>query len=447
MFAVVPRPQATRLHGLSETDGGATRQEVGAEADCPETFHLNPDRTRVVRVVTLGSGSSHSSALPLVQAPRQRIPSAIHLAALADVAFLRSQDWPDSNASGDPVRIADLFSGCGAMSLGVWEACRAVGRRFEVALAVDNSEFAMRTYARNFHGARTRRTDVALLLDAPLGAKPSSTETALINEIGPVDLAVAGPPCQGHSDLNNHSRRDDPKNGLYDRVARFAELVRPKYVIVENVPTVLHDRGKVVEKTARHLRLCGYHLDHAVVEVSRLGVAQRRRRHILVASLERNLDVSNCLARYVRRAPPVSSAIQDLLDIKPIRAFDKPASMSAETLKRIEHLFRFNLYDLPDSLRPSCHRLKEHTYRSVYGRVFWDQPAQTVTSGFTCMGQGRFVHPKRRRTLTPHDAARLQFLPDFFSFDDDLPRTALCEMIANAVPPKLTYLLALELLR
>jgi DNA (cytosine-5)-methyltransferase 1 len=333
------------------------------------------------------------------------------------------------------------------MSLGVWEACRAIGRRFEVALAVDNNEFALHTYARNFPGAKTRRTDVAVLLDAPLGAKPSSREKALIHEIGLVDLAVAGPPCQGHSDLNNHSRRDDPKNGLYVRVARFAELVMPTHVVVENVPTVLHDHGRVVEKTVRHLSLCGYHLDHAVVEVSRLGVAQRRRRHILVASLERNLDVSNCLARYVRRAPPVSSAIQDLLDIEPIRAFDKPASMSTETLKRIEHLFRFNLYDLPDSLRPGCHRLKEHTYRSVYGRVFWDRPAQTVTSGFTCMGQGRFVHPKLRRTLTPHDAARLQFLPDFFRFDDDLPRTALCEMIANAVPPKLTYLLALELLR
>jgi len=79
--------------------------------------------------------------------------------------------------------------------------------------------------------------------------------------------------------------------------------------------------------------------------------------------------------------------------------------------------------------------------------MYWSRPAQTITSGFTCMGQGRFVHPKRKRTLTPHEAARLQFLPDFFEFDEDLPRTKLCEMIANAVPPKLAYLLALELLR
>jgi DNA (cytosine-5)-methyltransferase 1 len=143
----------------------------------------------------------------------------------------------------------------------------------------------------------------------------------------------------------------------------------------------------------------------------------------------------------------VSSAIQDLQNIVPVRALDKAASIGAENLERIEHLFRFDLYDLPDSLRPDCHRLKKHTYTSVYGRMSWDQPAQTITSGFTCMGQGRFVHPKRKRTLTPHEAARLQFLPDFFRFDEDLPRAALCEMIANAVPPKLTYLLALELLR
>jgi DNA (cytosine-5)-methyltransferase 1 len=333
------------------------------------------------------------------------------------------------------------------MSLGAWEACRAIGRSLQVVLAIDNSEHALDIYAQNFPGSRTRPMDATLLLNSPLGAEPSPREAALVQEVGPVDLVLAGPPCQGHSDLNNHSRRNDPKNGLYDRVARFAELIGPKHVVIENVPAALHDRGRVVEKTARHLRQCGYHLDHAVVEVSSLGVAQRRRRHILVASLERNLSVSDCLSTYLRQAPPVSSVIQDLQNIVPVRAFDKAASIGAENLKRIEHLFRFDLYDLPDSLRPDCHRLKKHTYTSVYGRMSWDQPAQTITSGFTCMGQGRFVHPKRKRTLTPHEAARLQFLPDFFRFDEDLPRTALCEMIANAVPPKLTYLLALELLR
>jgi DNA (cytosine-5)-methyltransferase 1 len=64
------------------------------------------------------------------------------------------------------------------------------------------------------------------------------------------------------------------------------------------------------------------------------------------------------------------------------------------------------------------------------------QPAQTITSGFTCMGQGRFVHPSVRRTLTPHEATRLQFIPDFFSFGEDIGTTARAEVIGNAVPPE-----------
>ena len=448
MASATPATQTTRLHTLGGSAGrGTGAREVPSEATCPERYELSPNRACVLRMVTLRGGSSHSTAFPLVDVPRCRELTSSQLAALADIAFLRSQNWPDCDPVGNPVRVADLFSGCGAMSLGIWEACRAVGRGFEVALAVDNSEHALRAYGRNFPGANTMRMDVERLLDSPLGAKPSAKEVALVQEVGSVDLAVAGPPCQGHSDLNNHSRRNDPKNGLYERIARFAELVRPKHIIVENVPAVLHDQGKVVERTERHLRLCGYHLDHTVVEVSQFGVAQRRRRHVVVASLEAEINVSNCLAAYRRQTPSIGFVINDLLDMEPVRAFDMPGSTSARNLERIEHLFRFGLYDLPDCHRPVCHRLKVHTYKSVYGRMYWNRPAQTITSGFTCMGQGRFVDAKRKRTRTPHEAARLQFLPDFFEFDEDLPRTKLCEMIANAVPPKLTYLLALELLR
>jgi DNA (cytosine-5)-methyltransferase 1 len=75
--------------------------------------------------------------------------------------------------------------------------------------------------------------------------------------------------------------------------------------------------------------------------------------------------------------------------------------------------------------------------KSVYGRLSWDRPAQTITSGFGSMGQGRYVHPLRRRVITPHEAARLQGLPDFFSFDSVVGRTLLHEMIGNAVPPQL----------
>ena len=58
------------------------------------------------------------------------------------------------------------------------------------------------------------------------------------------------------------------------------------------------------------------------------------------------------------------------------------------------------------------------------------------------MGQGRFVHPSRRRTITPHEAARLQGFPDYFSFEAAEKRNAWSRLIGNAVPPFLTMRLA-----
>ena len=82
----------------------------------------------------------------------------------------------------------------------------------------------------------------------------------------------------------------------------------------------------------------------------------------------------------------------------------------------------------------------------MYGRMFWDKPAQTLTSGFGSMGQGRYVHPKKRRLITPHEAARLQGIPDFFDFGSVSTLSALREMIANAVPPQFTATLVNRLI-
>ena len=55
------------------------------------------------------------------------------------------------------------------------------------------------------------------------------------------------------------------------------------------------------------------------------------------------------------------------------------------------------------------------------------------------------MHPLRERTLTPHEAARIQFFPDFFDFGDRA-RTDLIQAIGNAVPPRAGYVVALPLL-
>jgi DNA mismatch endonuclease (patch repair protein) len=93
-------------------------------------------------------------------------------------------------------------------------------------------------------------------------------------------------------------------------------------------------------------------------------------------------------------------------------------------------------FDLPNHMRPECHH-GDHTYNAMYGRLDWKKPAPTITTGFGSMGQGRFVHPAKPRTLTPHEAARLQTLPDFFDLDERQGRGVWATVIGNAVPPLL----------
>ena len=413
----------------------------------PEIFSLSGDGLKIYRTVNTSKGDSCTTAFELKNRLQSTNFTSATLSTFADQTFLRSTEWPAQTDTKKEVRTADVFSGCGAMSLGVWEACRAIGKRMQSVLAVDSDPHALKVFKSNFPTSTTKPEDIRRLLDSPFGAPPSHGEKELAELSGHIDVLLGGPPCQGHSDLNNHTRRKDPKNGLYERMARFAELTLPTHIVIENVPAVLHDQGKIVDETISELEGLGYNLDHQVVELSSLGVPQRRRRHVLVASRDHEIDLAAIIAKYERSDRAVGWAISDLQRNGVRGVFNTPSAPTAKSLKRIEYLFAHDCYDLPDTHRPDCHRLYEHTYRSVYGRLRWHRPAQTITTGFGCMGQGRFVHPKQKRTITPHEAARLQFIPDFFTFKEVESRTVIAQLIGNAVPPKLTYVIALELLR
>ncbi|MGE5482229.1 MAG: DNA cytosine methyltransferase, partial [Bacteroidota bacterium] len=334
--------------------------------------------------------------------------------------------------------VVDLFSGCGCLTLGLAEAARRSGRATRIVLAVDNDKQAVSTYARNFPGSRVRHASVEDLFDGTLDAPLSLNERRIVREVGTVDFLLAGPPCQGHSDLNNHTRRKDPRNDLYLRAVRACEVLRPRFLVIENVPAVLHDRGRVVEVARSALAHQGYSVAMRVVHLEDLGVPQRRRRHILLATREPNLDPVAVLARLriqcTHGSRTVRWAIGDLENQVGTSAFDIPSAVSPANLARIQWLMTHDEYDLPNQLRPPCHH-GPHSYRSMYGRLWWDRPAQTVTSGFGSMGQGRYVHPSRPTTITPHEAARLQGIPDFFDLGAARTRSAWARMIGNAVPP------------
>jgi DNA (cytosine-5)-methyltransferase 1 len=273
---------------------------------------------------------------------------------------------------------------------------------------------------------------------------PSPSERAIQRRIGEVDFLLAGPPCQGWSSLNNHTRGDDPKNRLYERVARVAELIAPRFIVIENVSGVRRGRDRSHERTVERIAKLGYSVVEAVVPLLSIGVAQRRRRHVVVASSTGEFDLAGSLAAFAGGPRTLRWAIGDLAGAE-TGPFDSAATPSKENARRMRFLQHHKRYNLPNWMRPECHQ-DDHTYISMYGRLKWNAPAQTITSGYGSMGQGRYVHPNGLRTLTPHEAARLQSFPDWFDFGQG-PRGVWASAIGNAVPMKLSYVVAVALLR
>lgn len=428
------------------------RLELGTHL---EYFEL---RGRVLRrkLKRRDHSSAHSTIkLPSsiqLQNPIDRSQS--NLAELFDLAWLRSTKRPPTAIGAEEVRVVDLFAGCGGLSIGIAEACRALGLRAHSVLANDFDQETLQVFGRNFPEAKLEDEPIEKLLDSDLGQPLSPAERRLKTQLGKVHLVIGGPPCQGHSDFNNHTRNADPKNALYLKMARFCEVVGPDHVIIENVPGVERDRLRSAEHSRDVLRALRYQVSTGVIDTSHLGVAQRRKRSITLASRSKTFEpsVANAVSdlrveqEHVRW---VLWAIGDLESMESDELFDSPTQPSEENFLRMQRLQKLLLdgeYELPDEYRPNCHRLKPHTYKAVYGRMRGDRPAPTITTGFGSMGRGRFVHPLRPRTLTPHEAARIQFFPDFYDFGNPT-RTKLHRMIGNAVPPKLGYVLGIHLLR
>lgn len=363
-----------------------------------------------------------------------------------DLSWLAAKERPRVRASAKEIRAVDLFCGCGGLTLGIREAARGLGCAFRSVFASDINIGALSIYRRNFTPDIVDERPIEKIVNGELGCDLTAEEALLCNQVGTIDVLVAGPPCQGNSNLNNHTRRDDPRNLLYLRAVRCAEILKPSTLIIENVPGVLYDKHGVLQVADEYLKSIGYYVSWGIIKMWKIGVAQTRQRMLLVASRVKSVDIDQIVKDAYLPERSLAWAIGDLLNAYDSKSvFNSSAIHSATNQARIHYLFEHDLYELPNDQRPDCHRLKPHTYPGVYGRMHWDRPAPTITGGFASCGRGRFVHPLQERTLTPHEAARVQFFPDFFDFGE-LNRMGLVHAIGNAVPPRAGYVVALPLL-
>ena len=352
---------------------------------------------------------------------------------------------------GEALRIVDLFCGCGGMTLGVEEAARRAGRNPEVAWAIDNNEHAVSVFGKTRSVANDRlvKGDILDQFSRTPSGENTPSEKKLRRSIGEVDILVAGPPCQGHSDLNNSTRRNDPRNKLYLTALRAARVLKPAAIIIENVSTVVHAKNKAIPKSLKLLDELGYTTTVIQTLCSDYGLPQMRKRHLLVATKLAALSPARYLASY--HTPKPASVMQFIGDLETMQPeetdiFNTASKMTQENQDRVKTLFQNEWYDLPNEYRPPCHQHGQHSYKSMYGRLHPNRPAQTVTTGFGSMGQGRFVHPTKQRVVTPHEAARLQGLPDFLPLNLIGHRTGLHRLIGNTVPPRLIAMIVAGLI-
>lgn len=416
---------------------------IQAQADPVQSFALTGQL--VERVVKPRNGEAVRKAVPNIPGPAAKGETEAPHRYLN--GWLRESTRPVS--TGADFRVVDLFSGCGGLSLGIDEAIRATGRNPVSALALDMNQDAIEVYRRNFNPEVSLADPITSVVDRAVGDPASPVESDFRAMAGFTDLLIGGPPCQGNSDLNNHTRRNDPRNELYFSLVRAAEILRPQYVIIENVPGVLRAKNRAVQRAAESLLGMGYEVESLVLNAHSFGSAQSRKRHFLVAA--RDVSELPTMGTVEERfgVPPqnILDAIHDV-GLEPEKGvFGTSARHNSDNQARMEYLLANNIWELPNSLRPACHRDRAHSYTSVYGRMRPDQPAPTITSGFGSTGQGRFMHPYAPRTLTPHEAARVQGFPDWFSFDAVKYRRALQSMIGNAVPSQLGFALATEMIR
>ena len=316
----------------------------------------------------------------------------------------------------------DLFSGCGGLSLGLIRA------GFGVLAAVDNDELAVSTYKNNHPDTVVMKRDVR-------GIRVKRFMRRLELEAGELDLIAGCPPCQGFSrlrTLNGTREVVDTRNDLVLQFVRFVRALRPKAIMIENVPGLMDDQR--LQRLRLRLDRLQYKTDARILDAADFGVPQRRRRMLLVGALG---EVPKFPVASRRRT--VSQAIRKL--VPPEESIDPAHNYSVQRAEKVMSLIRQISKDggsraeLPAESQLECHKRLEG-FRDVYGRMAWGEQAPTITGGCINPSKGRFLHPDQDRAITLREAAMLQGFPKDYWFDLSRGRYPAAEMIGNAFPPK-----------
>jgi DNA (cytosine-5)-methyltransferase 1 len=323
----------------------------------------------------------------------------------------------------------DLFCGAGGLAYGLQQA------GISVAAGIDVDPECRYPFETNNDAAFLER-DVRQISDAHL------------NRLWPADcvrLLAGCAPCQPFSP---HRRGADTSGeddwALLHEFARLVHETRPELVTMENVPRV--GTSKVFLSFVQALKVAGYDVSWRSCRAVEYGLAQERRRLVLMASLLGPIAMGPGPWRDSAPAT-VRDVIGDLPSIKagerdPHDPMHVSRALSPLNIKRLRASSPGGTWaEWPEELRAPCHRRDSgRTFRNPYGRMEWNRPSPTITTLAYNYGTGRFGHPEQDRALSLREAALLQGFPRDYEFvrpGDPVAFLHLGRLIGNAVPPPL----------
>lgn len=318
----------------------------------------------------------------------------------------------------------DMFCGCGGTTQGLKDA------GFSVIAGVELDPLSIATYRANHKRTKVWDSDICDL-----------TPQALLKHHGlckgHLDLLTGCPPCQAFSSMRrlNGRRRihDRESKDLVFEYLRFVEGLKPKVVMIENVPRLIDDYR--FNQVRRRLWDLGYIGQPAIYDAADAGVPQRRRRMVYIASRVGEIEhpepvtyrqtVRDAIGN-LRRPGRSGDPLHDLTESRSSRITDLIARIPKDGGSRSALGKRNQL---------KCHRSCDG-FKDVYGRMAWDTVSPTITGGCVNPSKGRFLHPDQNRAITLREAALLQSFPPDYFVSLDRGKFAAALLIGNAFPPQ-----------